>query len=60
MRLLTTIGALGLIGTSIARINNESQGLLLLALLFAVCILIGMISTRVEAIRQLTEATAKR
>ena len=60
MRLLTTLGALGLIGTSIARIGNESLGLLLLALVFAVCILVGMVSTRVEAIRQLTEVPAKR
>jgi len=59
MRLLTTIGALGLIGTSIARVNNESVALLLVALVFAVCILVGLISTRVVAIRQLTEASAR-
>jgi hypothetical protein len=59
MRLLTTLGALGLIGTSIARVNNESQALLLVALVFAVCILVGLIATRVVAIRQLAEPSAR-
>lgn len=57
MRLLTGIGALGLLVSSVMRFGNESEALLVLALLFSVCILVGMVSTRVEAVRQITQGS---
>jgi FtsH-binding integral membrane protein len=55
MRLFTALGALGLIATSIARSFHESEALLFLALVCAILILVGMIWTRVEAVRQITQ-----
>ena len=57
MRLLTGLGALGLLGSSIARFANESQALLVLALVFAIFIFVGVLSTRVEAVRRIAEGS---
>jgi len=54
MRLFTALGALGLIASSIARFIHESEVLLVIALVCAVLILVGMVATRVEAVRQIT------
>ena len=56
MRVFTVVGAIGLIVTSVARSMNQSESLLILALAFALLVLVGMIGTRVETVRQLTQS----
>jgi len=58
MRVFTAVGALGLIVTSIVRMVTRSDALLLLALLFAVLILVGMVSTRVETVMRIAQGTS--
>jgi hypothetical protein len=53
MRMFTALGAVGLIASSILRAMTETELPLFLALLCAVLILVGMIGTRVEAVRQI-------
>ena len=53
MRIFTGLGALGLIASSIVRVMTQSELPLFIALVCAVLILVGMIGTRVEAVRQI-------
>jgi hypothetical protein len=53
MRFLTVIGALGLIGASVALFTDRSDHVLGLALMFAIVTFIGAISTRVETVMQI-------
>jgi len=55
MHTLTFVGALGLIASSIARFTTESGVMLAVALVCAVLILIGSVSTRVEVVRQIRD-----
>jgi hypothetical protein len=55
MHAFTAIGSLGLIALSIARVATDSQVVLVLALVCAVMIFVGMVSTRLEVVRQLQE-----
>lgn len=48
MRLLTGVGALGLLVSSVALFVNRSEALLVLALAFSIVVFIGVFSTRVE------------
>lgn len=50
MRVLTVLGAIGLLGSSIARFVNESDELLILALGCSILTLVGVLSTRVETV----------
>jgi hypothetical protein len=56
MHAVTTLGALGLLSSSIARFISESDAMLALALVCAVMILVGTVSTRIEVVRQIEEA----
>lgn len=59
MRVFTALGALGLLGTAIARfLHSDSPMLLVLALMFAVLTWVGMACTRVEVVRRLVESGA--
>ena len=57
MHAFTAIGSLGLIALSIARVATDSNVVLALALVCAVMILVGLVSTRVEVVRPLQEST---
>ena len=57
MRAFTALGALGLLASSIARFTSDSLVLLALALVCAILILVGLVSTRIETVRQLTEGS---
>ncbi len=57
MRLLTGVGALGLLVSSVARFVNESPALLVLALVCSVFIFVGVLSTRVEAVRRIAQGS---
>jgi hypothetical protein len=54
--MFTTLGALGLIASSIARFIHESDAMLALALVCAIMILVGTVSTRLEVVRQIHES----
>lgn len=53
MRVFTALGALGLLGTAVARFMGESEALLPLALMFAVLTWVGFASTRIHLVQQL-------
>jgi len=57
MRLLTGLGALGLLVSSVALFVNRSEALLVLALIFSILIFVGVISTRVEAVLRIAQGT---
>ena len=57
MRLLTAVGALGLLASSIALSVNRSEGLLVVALVFSILIFVGVLTTRVEAVMRIAQGS---
>jgi hypothetical protein len=57
MRLFTGVGALGLLGSSIALSIARSDGLLVVSLAFSILIFVGVLSTRVEAVRRIAQGS---
>ena len=57
MRLLTGVGAVGLLASGVARFVSESEALLVLALVFSILTLAGVVSTRVETVVQLAQGS---
>ena len=57
MRLLTALGAVGLLVSSIALSINRSEALLVLALVFSILIFVGVLSTRVEAVMRIAHSS---
>jgi hypothetical protein len=54
MRLLSALGALGLLISSITLAVSRSEEMLFVALLFAILIFVGVLATRVEVVLQTT------
>ncbi len=57
MRLLTGMGALGLLVSSVALSLNRSDALLVLALVCSILMFVGVLSTRVEAVMRMAESS---
>jgi hypothetical protein len=55
--LLTAVGALGLLASSIALSVNRSEGLLVVALVFSILIFVGVLTTRVEAVMRIAQGS---